>query len=93
MVSIHIIPTSTLIIEHILYLYMTQMFPIVYPIYIQYSKGSVPPGDLECDYGDDLEFLIARLKLIEGEKDVSFNVVICIIMYTRMHLICQHVYK
>ena len=35
------------------------MFPIAYHIYIQYSKGSVPPGDLECDYGDDVEFLMA----------------------------------
>ena len=34
------------------------------------SKGVIHPSDLEQDYGQDVDFLIARLKLLEGEKDV-----------------------
>ena len=34
-------------------------------------KGSLDPSDLEIEYGDDLDHLMARLKLIEGDKEVA----------------------
>ncbi len=46
--------------------------PVTYSLF---SKGSIPPSDLECDYEEDVEFLVARLKLIEGEKDVCVLIV------------------
>lgn len=40
------------------------------------SKGSIPPVDLEQQYGDDIDYLMAKLKLLEGDKDVRMCVII-----------------
>lgn len=48
-------------------------------------KGSLDPSDLEIEYGDDLDYLMARLKLIEGDKEVApiiSDFTITYIMYT-----------
>ena len=38
-----------------------------------YSKGDVPVDVMDSEYGEDIDYLIARLRMMEGEKEVSEN--------------------
>ena len=38
-----------------------------------YSKGDVPVDEMDSEYGEDIDYLIARLRMMEGEKEVNEN--------------------
>lgn len=38
------------------------------------SSGALSAGDLEADYGNDVDFLIAKLKLAANNQSVSYIV-------------------
>ena len=37
-------------------------------------SGSVQASELEPDYGEDLDFLMAKLRIAEADTEVSFTV-------------------
>ena len=49
-------------------------------LYYYFSKGKVSPAELEEEFGDDLEFLMARLTMIEADKKVTRK--LSLLLYT-----------
>jgi len=63
---------GSVILQPILYTLLFTLAPPITHTFTYATPHTYNPtqaGDLELDYGDDLEFLMARLRKAEGDKE------------------------